>query len=281
MVFFHRHFILIFFQVSFLWGCSGIDEIKGVFTSPFWNEYDSSSNLFVDHTSWGYLLNKHVQLKTDGTTVIAYANFTQPDRQVLEKYIQSLASFPIEKLNRKEQYAFWLNLYNALVVRLVLEHYLILSIADIEGDDNFLKRGPFNRQLIIIKGWPLSLSFIRKKILSNLFLDPRFHYGLCDAAVGSPRLQRRPYTGDKVDRMLDEAALEYINHSRTVSVKKGKVLVLSALYEMYPEEFGHTFPEIFQHIRLYAMDHVKNKLSSAVQVTFDFDWSLNDGIKLK
>ena len=65
-----------------------------------------------------------MQLKTDGTTVIAYANFSQPDRQALENYIQSLASFPIEKLNRKEQYAFWLNLYNALVVRLVLENYL-------------------------------------------------------------------------------------------------------------------------------------------------------------
>ena len=53
--------------------------MKGVFTPPFWNDYDPTSNLFVDHTSWGYLLNKHVQLKTDGTTVIAYANFSQPD----------------------------------------------------------------------------------------------------------------------------------------------------------------------------------------------------------
>ena len=278
---FHRYFTLVFFQVLLLWGCSNIDEIKGVFTPPFWNDYDPSSNLFVDHTSWGYLLNKHVQLKTDGTTVIAYANFSQPDRQALENYIQSLASFPIEKLNRKEQYAFWLNLYNALVVRLVLENYLILSIADIKSNDNLLKKGPFNQKLISIKGWPLSLSFIRKKILSSLFLDPRFHYGLCDAAVGSPRLQRHPYTGDKVDRMLDEAALEYINHSRTLRFKEGNVLVLSALYEMYPQQFGHTTAEILQHIRHYAMDHVKKKLSSVAQVTFDFNWSLNDGIKLK
>ena len=160
---FHRYFTLVFFQVLLLWGCSNIDEMKGIFTPPFWNDYDPSSNLFVDHTSWGYLLNKHVQLKTDGTTVIAYANFSQPDRQALENYIQSLASFPIEKLNRKEQYAFWLNLYNALVVRLVLENYLILSIADIKSNDNLLKKGPFNQKLISIKGWPLSLSFIRKK----------------------------------------------------------------------------------------------------------------------
>ena len=54
------------------------------------------------------------------------------------------------------------------------------------------------------------LVFYSKKILSSLFLDPRFHYGLCDAAVGSPRLQHHPYTGDKVDRMLDEAALNIL-----------------------------------------------------------------------
>ena len=131
MVVFRRHFILMFFQALFLLGCSGFDEIKVSFGPSFWREHAPNSDLFVDHRAWGYLLEKHIRANSDGTTYISYANFTSQDRLELENYIQNLAAFPIEKLNRKEQYAFWLNLYNALVVRLVLEHYLILSISDI------------------------------------------------------------------------------------------------------------------------------------------------------
>ena len=50
---------------------------------------------------------------------------------------------------------------------------------------------------------------------------------------------------------------------------------------MYPKEFGRAPSEILQHIRNYAMDHLKKKLSPDAEVTFDFDWSLNDGMKLR
>ena len=280
MVVFRRHFILMFFQALFLLACSGFDEIKVSFGPSFWREHDPNSDLFVDHRAWGYLLEKHVRTNSDGTTYVSYANFTSEDRQELKNYIQNLATFPIEKLNRKEQYAFWLNLYNALVVRLVLEHYLILSISDIKIRESFLSAGPFDQTLVVINGLSLSLSAIRNKILSDLFLDPRFHYGLCTAALGSPRLQPRPYTGDRVDRMLDEAALEYVNHPRAVTFKN-KTIVLSGLYQTYPKEFGRTSSEILQHIRHYAMDHLKEKLLPDAEVTFHFDWSLNDGMKLR
>ncbi|MEC7807139.1 MAG: hypothetical protein VYD75_08505, partial [Pseudomonadota bacterium] len=80
--------------------------------------------------------------------------------------------------------------------------------------------------------------------------------------------------------MLDEAALEYVNHPRAVTFKN-KTLVLSGLYQKYPKEFGRTSSEILQHIRHYAMDHLKEKLLSDAEVTFHFDWSLNDGMKLR
>ena len=91
---FHRYFTLVFFQVLLLWGCSNIDEMKGVFTPPFWNDYDPSSNLFVDHTSWGYLLNKHVQLKTDGTTVIAMPILVSQTDRRWKTIFKALLHFP-------------------------------------------------------------------------------------------------------------------------------------------------------------------------------------------
>ena len=63
MVFFRRHFILMFFQALFLLGCSGFDEIKVSFGPSFWREHDPNSDLFVDHRAWGYLLEKHIMEK--------------------------------------------------------------------------------------------------------------------------------------------------------------------------------------------------------------------------
>tara|TARA_B100001123_G_C15132227_1_gene955832 strand:+ start:175 stop:942 length:768 start_codon:yes stop_codon:yes gene_type:complete len=248
-------------------------------TSRFWKEYDSLSDRFVDHRAWGYLLNKHVRLGMDGINRVAYGDFTPEDRRYLDFYIKSLADFSYETLNRKEQYAYWLNLYNALVIKLILSRYLVLSINDIKFGSDLFRTSPFNKTLVRIKGVPLSLANIRNDILSNLFVDPRLHYGLCDAAIGSPKLLKYPFTGDRVDRMLDGAALDFVNHPRGVLIKED-IIKLSGLYRRYFEDFGRNRVELLRHVKGYAMYNLKAKLDEKMPIIYKFDWSLNDGTGL-
>src|ERR1041385_973667 len=54
-----------------------------------------------------------------------YYRALKSDRGKLDGYINQIAAVPVEKLSREEQIAFWINAYNAVVLRTVIDHYPI------------------------------------------------------------------------------------------------------------------------------------------------------------
>lgn len=262
-------------------GCArggGSPDTPGHLAGP-WDQFVAGSKRQVDHSPLALLLERYVLKRSDGVHLFAYGDVTEADRADLDRYIFSMASFAVDSLDRREQYAFWLNLYNALVLRLVLSRYLILSIKDIRFGLGPLGEGPFERELVKVLGRPVSLSDIRERILWPIFKDPRLHYGLCDAAIGSPNLQPRVFTGERVDRMLDGAALDFVNHPRGARRDEGG-LVLSELYRRHTAAFGGGFAEVLAHLRLYADGALLPALRGARSARYAFDWSLNDGTGL-
>lgn len=247
-----------------------------------WERWVAGSERAVDHGRFAALLDRHVLKRSDGVHLFAYGDLGAAERASLDRYIQDLAGFAIDSLDRREQYAFWINLYNALVLRLVLSRYLVLSIQDIGFGFGFgaLGDGPFERKLVAVLGQPLSLSDIRDRILRPIFRDPRLHYGLCDAAIGSPNLQTRVFTGERVDRMLDGAALDFVNHPRGAR-HEGRGLVLSTLYKWYAEDFGGSPASVLAHIAHYAGPGLSPGPGDAAATRYAFDWSLNDGTGLR
>lgn len=245
-----------------------------------WERHVVGSSREVDHSPLAVLLDRHVLKRSDGVHLFAYGDVSEAERAGLDRYIRALAGFAVDSLDRREQYAFWLNLYNALVLRLVLSRYLVLSIQDIGFGLGALGDGPFDRELVAVLGQPVSLSDIRERILWPIFKDPRLNYGLCDAAIGAPNLQPRVFTGERVDRMLDGAALDFVNHPRGARVE-GDRLVLSEMYRRYRGQFGGGDAEILAHLRRYAVAPMPAAPRGARTVRYEFDWSLNDGTGLE
>ena len=248
--------------------------------SGLWDRWVPGSKREVDHGPLATLLYRHILKRSDGVHLFAYGDLTLAERGSLDRYIYDLAGFAIDSLDRREQFAFWLNLYNALVLRLVLSRYLVLSIQDIDFGVGPFGAGPFDRKLVAVLGQPLGLADIRNGILWPIFNDPRMNYGLCDAAIGSPNLQPRVFTGHRVDRMLDGAALDYVNHPRGVRLEE-RHLVLSRLYEWRGNDFGGAPAGVLAHLRQYAGPGLAPELKVETSVFFDFDWSLNDGTGLR
>ena len=54
-----------------------------------------------------------------------YYHALKSDRGKLDGYVASLAAVQVDKATRAEQIAFWINAYNALVLRTVIDHYPI------------------------------------------------------------------------------------------------------------------------------------------------------------
>lgn len=245
--------------------------------------HDPASVLRPDHRPWDELLKRYHRLRSDRVALFPYGAVSQAEQEVLDAYLNGLASYPVTLLNRRAQYAYWLNLHNALLLRLVMQRYMLSSVRDLDrlGDGNSpLGPGPWGFDVIRVDGVPLSLWDIRERILRPVWRDPRLHYGLFLAAIGGPNLQARAFEGAIIDRQLEDAALEFVNHPRAVRMQQGR-LVLSSLYTWYADDFGGQHQALLGHLRMYARPGIDPLLVLGVPVAFEFDWSLNDATGLR
>ena len=202
-----------------------------------WETHDPKSSAEIDHQAWGRLLKTYIVTDSDGVNRFDYGAVSAGDRHALDRYIADLAGLPIDDFNRAEQRAYWINLYNALTIQVVLAHYPVESIRDIDISPGFFADGPWGKELITIAGEDLSLNDIEHRILRPIWQDPRVHYAVNCASIGCPNLQKTPFTGRNAEAVLDRAARDYVNSAR--GVRSGKDgLVVSSIYVWFREDFG-------------------------------------------
>ncbi len=243
---------------------------------PYWAEYNAASTQAIDHTLWDRFLQTYVQQGDDGINRVAYAAVSSRDLNLLQQYISQLENIPIREYSRSEQLAYWVNLYNAVTVNIVLQHYPVNDIRDINISPGLFAIGPWGKKVLEIDGKPVSLNDIEHRILRPIWKDPRLHYILNCASLGCPNLYSRAYQARSINELLDKAAHEYINHPRGVVFKSGKLYV-SSIYSWFRVDFGNSEPAVIQHLIEYASDDLARALSETTQISGDdYNWKLND-----
>lgn len=197
----------------------------------------------------------------------------------IRRYRDGLAALarrlPLERLNRGEQLAYWLNLYNATVLLEVAERYPIRRLRALRrGRDDDL----WHRRLVTVKGVALSLADIETKVLFALWHDPRVLYGLWQGAVGGPRLPNRAYTGENVWRLLEENRAEFVNSNRATRPDRGRLHV-SRLYAWGYDLFDRDPGRLLAHLRRHAEGVFAPPIGNADPdaLVFDlYDWHVAD-----
>jgi Protein of unknown function, DUF547 len=221
-------------------------------------------------------LKSYLVAGADGINRVAYRRVTTADRTALHQYINRLAAISISRYNRTEQFAYWVNLYNALTVAVVLAHYPTKSIRDIDISPGLFNTGPWGKKLLAVEGEPLSLNDIEHRILRPIWRDPRVHYAVNCASLGCPNLQPMAFTADDLDAGLETAARAYVNHPRGSRVEKG-ALIVSSLYGWYEEDFGGSEAGVVAHLRWYADAGRAAALARVREIDhYAYDWRLND-----
>ncbi len=242
---------------------------------PVWQAHDPQSVLEVNYQDWGSFLAKYVSTGPDNSKQLAYHAVSPADQKDLNLFLTTLATTPVSRLTRSQQKAFWINLYNALTVQVILEHYPVDSIRDIDISPGFFSDGPWGKKLLRIEGREVSLDDIEHRILRPIFQDNRIHYALNCASIGCPQLQPVPFTAENMEDMLNRAANEYINHPRAVNISKGR-LVVSSIYKWFQQDFGANQKEVIDHLQTYADEDLRQKLGSFSRINgYHYDWSLN------
>lgn len=242
---------------------------------PVWEKHDPESKKQINHSKWNDFLRSYLVSDTpSGINLLKYSSVTSKDRNKLKSYLSHLQNIKISKYNRDVQFAYWVNLYNALTVNLILENYPVSSITDISS--GWFSMGPWNKKIAEVEGKKLSLNDIEHRILRPIWNDKRIHYAVNCASMGCPNLQPKAFTSKNSEKLLNKTEKIYINSPRGVQFKNG-YLRISKIYKWYYSDFGKSESDVLDYlsnnIKRINPDILKNYTGS---IYYHYDWSLNE-----
>jgi len=247
---------------------------------PRWTKHDDTNATGIDHSVWTAFLTLHVAPDDKGINRLRYADVSRRDRAALENYVGFLTALPISRYARSEQMAYWINLYNARTVTLVLEHYPLASIMKLDISPGLLSFGPWDKKLMTVEGIALSLNDIEHRILRPGWTDNRLHYALNCASLGCPNLQPAAYTTANMETLLISGAQAYVNHSRGVTVDEQGRVTVSKVYAWFKQDFGGDDRGVLAHLREHARPALRKSLEGVAEIdAYAYDWSLNDAAR--
>ena len=174
-------------------------------------------------------------------------------------------------LSHEEQLAFWLNLYNIIVMNKVIEEYPISQTRSFRKDkDSF-----WYQKSTLVEGIPLSLKDIENILIQN-WETPLVIYGFWQGSIGGPRLPRDAFTGTNVWDILQKNAIEFVNSNRGVIPKKNR-LEVSKFYEWTKAAFKNSDLRLLNHINQLAEPDFMGDISGLKKISYKYyDWQVAD-----
>lgn len=244
---------------------------------PRWERHDPASVQRVDHSAWGAFLGKYlVTGHHSSINRLRYATVTPADRRSLTEYLDRLQKVKVSGLNQAEQKAYWINLYNALTVKVVLDHYPVKSIRDIDISPGLFSDGPWDAKLLKVEGEKVSLNDIEHRILRPIWKDNRVHYAVNCASIGCPNLHPEAFTAENTEHLLEKGSREYANHPRGARIE-GERLIVSSIYDWFQVDFGGSEQKVIEHLRRFSEPALEEKLKGVGSIAgYTYDWSLNE-----
>ena len=248
------------------------EEIEG------WDSSDESNVERIDHRAWQELLDGYIATDESGVNLIDYEGLASSADGAarLNDYLEYLQGLDPRDYARAEQMAYWINLYNAMTVKVVLDAYPVETIRDIhEGVVPYT--GPWDDVHARVAGEDMTLNHMEHGILRPLWRDERIHYAVNCAAYGCPHLIATAFTAANTEELLEAGARAYVNNLRGVDVVDEDFIVISSIYDWYAEDFGDTEESVTAHLRQYAEGELATFLETFEgAIEYDYDWSLNE-----
>lgn len=221
----------------------------------------------VDNSIYAELLSKYVH-----NGAVDYDALKKEEPR-LEQYLKQLEGVDPQELSREEQFALYINAYNAWTIKLILGGYPGLdSIKDLGS----IFKSPWKKKIVRINGEILTLDNIEHDILRPRFKDPRVHFAINCAAYSCPPLRSEPFQGSRLDEQLDDSTREFVNNpGRTYF--KDNTLYVSKIFKWFSEDFND---DPYTFVSRYATGPLKKDIETSGSKGnikyLHYDWSLNN-----
>ena len=215
------------------------------------------------HALWTKLLKTYVN--KDG--LVDYARWQKAPEQ-LGSYLDWLRTHvPSRSSPQSEQIAYWINLYNAFTIDLILRHYPVLSIRDISSQG---AESPWKIAFIELPRGAVSLDYVENELLRKRFSEPRIHFALVCAAMSCPPLRQEAYLPSQLSQQLDEQGRRFLQDS-TKNRTQGQEAQISPLFKWFTSDFTKKGTLVG-----YLNKYLSAPLPAEAKISYmSYDWGLN------
>lgn len=265
--------------------------LAGPSSAPLSAQASTPSTIDPLHRPFDEILDLYVR---DG---LVYYRALRQERARFDRYVESLADVSAGTINgwpRDRQLAFWINAYNAFVLRTVIDGYPIRGkSADYPPNSIRQIAGAFERRSFRAGGRTLTLDALERDVIAE-FGDARALLALGRGALGGPRLKSEAFTAERLESQLARMSTELVTRRDLVFVDvSNQLLSVNPLFSWREDTFTKSLsgraPAIYasrsplERAVLALIDPLlvpseaeflrKNSFRMAFH---DFDWKLND-----
>lgn len=232
-------------------------------------KFQNDKNNGLDHSTFSNLLIKHVD--SDGG--VNYSGFVS-DSLALNTYLKQLKQTPPDskRWTKDERLAYWINVYNAFTIKLIIDNYPISSIRDIGSTIQVpLINTPWDIPIIEIDGQRLTLNDVEHRILRKDFEEPRIHFAIVCASISCPRLRPEAYSSILLQDQLNKQTYAFINDSEKNIIKPNEIKI-SRIFQWFGGDFKKD-GTIIDYLNQFS----KIKINTDADLTYlDYDWGINE-----
>ncbi|MBF0283911.1 MAG: DUF547 domain-containing protein [Magnetococcales bacterium] len=219
-----------------------------------------------DWTPYAQLLQQNLSRHTAQGIELAWVNYSalKLDGR-FSQLVENLAAFDPAKLNgSSEKLAFYINAYNILALKMVLDHWPVASIKEV---GNFLVP-VWKKEAGRLGGRTVTLDELEHQILRPMG-EPRLHLAIVCASLSCPDLRHEPYTAAQLERQLDDQALTFLRNPAKGLTLEGDKVRVSRIFSWFEEDFKGGVAPFLQRYRT----DLPASFSPAADLPYN--WSVN------
>ncbi len=216
----------------------------------------------LDLDTWDALLKEAVD-----SGHVEYGQWADNPR--FDALVQQIATSDVTAMTRDEKLVFYINAYNILAARGILDGS---SPSSLLGRYVYFKRDKYD-----VAGERISLYALEHELILPLG-EPRIHFAIVCASKSCPILQSHAYTLEGLENQLDAAARQFINdvERNRFDVEAGRANV-SSIFKWFEDDFIDAAGSLQAYLAPYV-DGEAAKLLRGGEFSvkyLDYDWTLN------
>lgn len=244
------------------------------------------------NNDYGYILKNYV----DNSGLVNYKSL-QKEQSRLDFFLYKLKRTNPESYKNwveEDKIAFWINAYNAFIIKIVLDNYPIEKQKSKKYPANSIMQinGVWSKYKIELMGQKYTLDDIENKVLNKDFKEPKIHFALVCGSKGSPPLRREAFKGRELHNQLSDQADRFLNCTSNFQIDLiNSIVYISPIFKWYGKSFikkyggGKEFNNFNKEQRAvlnfhykYLNSRSKGYLRSKVfKLSYlKFNWSLNE-----